>query len=195
VNRVLADQLIALAAHDLRTRERLAEDGSLFNGYHPEMQAVHEANARELETIIAESGWPTSQLVGAEGAEAAWLIAQHAISLPPFPRRCLELLRNAVAAGDAPAWQMAMMLDRIRTYEGRPQVYGTQFDWDDEGRLSPRLIEDREGVDKRRQEVGLEPLEAATERLRSRDTAQSRPADLAEHKRRMDEWAQQVGWR
>jgi hypothetical protein len=90
---------------------------------------------------------------------------------------------------------MAMMLDRIRTYEGRPQVYGTQFDWDDEGRLSPRLIEDREGVDKRRQEVGLEPLEAATERLRSRDTAQSRPADLAEHKRRMDEWAQQVGWR
>jgi hypothetical protein len=195
VNRVLADQLIALATQDLRTRERLAEDGSLFDGYHPEMQAVHEANATELEAIIAEFGWPTSQLVGADGAEAAWLIAQHAIALPTFQRRCLELLRHAVAAGDTPAWHMAMMLDRIRTHEGRPQVYGTQFDWDDEGRLSPRPIEDLEGVDQRRRDVGLEPLEAATERLRTRDAAQACPADLAEHRRRMDEWAQQVGWR
>jgi hypothetical protein len=195
VNRIIADQLVALAAHDLKMREWLAEDGSLFEGYHPKMQAVHEANATELERIIAAIGWPTSQLVGADAAEAAWLIAQHAIGLPSFQRRCFDLLRHAVAAGEAPAWQMAMMLDRIRTYEGRPQVYGTQFDWDDEGRLSPRLIEESDGVDQRRQEVGLEPLEAATERLRTRDAAQSKPADLAEHRRRMDEWAQQVGWR
>lgn len=195
VDRALADHLTALAAHDLETRERLAADGSLFDGYHPEMQAVHEANARELETIIAAIGWPTPEFVGDEGAEAAWLIAQHAIGLPQFQRKCLELLKAAAAAGQAPAWQMAMMLDRVRIYEGRPQVYGTQFDWDDDGQMSPRTIENPSSVDQRRAEVGLEPLEAAIKKLRTRDAAQPRPADLAERPKRMDEWARLVGWR
>lgn len=195
MNRVIAHKLEALAADDLNTRERLAADGGLFDGYHPEMQTVHEANASQLETIIAAIGWPTPRLVGVDGARAAWLVAQHAIGLPSFQRKCLELLRQAVAAGDAPAWQMAMMLDRIRTFEGRPQVYWTQFDWDDEGQLSPGFIEDRDGVDQRRSEVGLESLEAATNRIRTRDAARSRPANLAEHRKRMDAWAQDVGWR
>ena len=191
----LAARLVALAAEDLATRERLAADGSLFDGYHPEMQAVHEANARALEAIVAEIGWPTRDVAGEDGAEAAWLIAQHAIGLPAFQRRCFALLETAVAAGKAPAWQRAMMLDRIRTYEGRPQIYGTSFDWDEEGRLSPRPIEDPAGVDRRRAEAGLEPLETAIEKLRARDAGQPRPADLAEHRRRMDEWARRVGWR
>lgn len=195
MNGALADRLLALAAQDLETRERLAQDGSLFDGYHPEMQAVHEANARELETIIGKVGWPTRELVGDDGAEAAWLIAQHAIGLPRFQRKCLELLKAAVAAGKAPALQMAMMLDRILTYEGRPQVYGTSFDWDDAGQLSPRPIEDPDGVDRRRAEVGLEPLEAATAKLRARDAGQPKPADLAERRSRMEEWARLVGWR
>jgi hypothetical protein len=186
---------MALAAHDLKTRELLAQDGSLFDGYHPEMQAVHEANARELDTIIAHAGWPSRKLVGDDGAEAAWLIAQHAIGLPQFQRDCLKLLKAAVAAGDAPGWQMAMMLDRVRTYEGRHQVYGTSFDWDDDGQLSPRPIEDPDGVDQRRSEVGLEPLQEGIDRLRARDAAQLPPADVAEHRRRMDEWAHLVGWR
>lgn len=124
-----------MAAHDLETRERLAEDGSLFDGYNPQMQGVHEANARELDAIIADIGWPTAQIAGDDGAEAAWLIAQHAIGLPQFQRKCLALLKCAVAAGQAPAWQMAMMIDRIHTYEGRRQVYGTSLDWDDGGQL------------------------------------------------------------
>ncbi|WP_419319780.1 DUF6624 domain-containing protein [Caulobacter sp. ErkDOM-E] len=191
----LADRLVALAAQDLETRERLAKDGSVFDGYHPEMQVVHEANAGELEKIIEAVGWPTRQLVGDEGAEAAWLIAQHAIGLPRFQRKCLELLQSAVASGDAPAWQMAMMLDRILTYEGRPQVYGTSFDWDDDGQLSPGPIEDPGGVDQRRAEIDLEPLETAVSKLRSRDANHRPPADMADRRRRMDEWARQVGWR
>ena len=195
MNKTLANRLVALAAHDLETRERLAEDGSLFDGYHHEMQAVHESNAGELDTIIAEIGWPTPQQAGDDGAEAAWLIAQHAIGLPHFQRKCFELLKAAVAAGNAPAWQMAMMHDRILTYEGRPQVYGTQFDWDDSGQLSPRPIEDPDGVDQRRTEIGLEPLEAAITKHRAQSAAQPRPSDLAERQRIMDEWAHLVGWR
>jgi hypothetical protein len=56
VNRTLRNRLLALAAKDLETRERLAENDSLFDRYHPEMQAVHEANASELRTIIEAVG-------------------------------------------------------------------------------------------------------------------------------------------
>lgn len=84
---------------------------------------------------------------------------------------------------------MAMLLDRIRTFEGQPQAYGTQFDWDDEGKLSPVFIENRDRLDQRRLDLGLKCLEAATKRTRARDAAQSRPASLAEYGRRMDEGA------
>ena len=195
VNRALADRLVALAAHDLATRARLAEDGSLFGGYNPKMRAVHESNARQLDTIIGASGWPTAQEVGDDGAEAAWLIAQHAIGLPDFQRKCFALLQAEVAAGQAPSWQMAMMCDRIRIYEGRLQLYGTQFDWDDEGQMSPRPSEDPDGVDRRRGEVGLEPLADAIVRHKAQSASQPKPTDLAERRKQMDDWAKSVGWR
>ena len=42
-----------------------------------------------------------------------------------------------------PAW----LEDRIAFSERRPQRYGTQFDWDRDGRMSPWLIDDVEGVE------------------------------------------------
>ncbi|UZK68607.1 hypothetical protein OKW76_11170 [Sphingomonas sp. S1-29] len=191
----LASRLIALAAHDRATRARLASHGSLFEGYHPEMQAVHEANAQALETIIDAIGWPIADRVGESGAEATWLIAQHAIGLPPFQRRCLGLLEAAVAQGQAPAWQMAMMFDRICVFEGRAQRYGSQFDWGDDGQFSPLPIDDPDGVDRRRAEVGLEPLAAAIANHREQTEAGAKPADLASRRKRIEEWAQRVGWR
>lgn len=80
----LRRRLVSLARHDAETRERLAADGSLFEGYHPAMQAVHEDNAAALESIVNEHGWPMAATAGTDGAEAAWVVAQHAISLPEF---------------------------------------------------------------------------------------------------------------
>jgi hypothetical protein len=191
----LADELVSLAQRDLAVRDRLASDGSLFIGYHPEMRAVHEENAAVLEDVIGRNGWPTADLVGEQGAEAAWLIVQHAISWPEFQRRCLKLLQCEASAGRIPAWQPAMLLDRIRTFEGKPQVYGTSFDWDDAGQMSPLPIDDAEHVDERRAEVGLESLADAVTRHRDRAALEPAPRDLVQRRREADEWAREVGWR
>jgi hypothetical protein len=90
-----------------------------------------------------------------------------------------------------------MLEDRIRTFEGRGQRYGTQFDWDADGALSPLPLEDPEGVDARRGEIGLPPL-AADLRRRREDIASSteRPPRDAERRRRvLEEWLRKVGWR
>lgn len=146
-----------MSRRDFETRQRLAQNLSLFNGYYPEMRAVHEENASILDDVIQESGWPTSAIVGEIGAEAAWLIVQHAIGLPEFQRRRFKLLKKAAVRGEIPAWQPAFLLDRILIYEGKPQVYGTAFDWDEDGLMSPRPIADPASVDERRAAVGLPP--------------------------------------
>src|SRR6266478_4385914 len=72
------------------------------------MAAVHEKNALRLRAIMAQIGWPRERLVGKRAADAAWLIAQHAIAHPEFQRSCLKLLAAAALEHLVPAWQPAM---------------------------------------------------------------------------------------
>src|SRR2546430_12422286 len=44
-----------------------------------------------------------------------------------------------------------------------PQVYGTQYDWDEKGELNPHPVEDPEGVDELRRSVGLRSEEHTSE--------------------------------
>jgi hypothetical protein len=192
----LREELLAMAAEDQAVRAELAADGSLFEGYHPRMEEVHRRNAARLTEIIERHGWPGRSLAGEDGAQAAWLVLQHAIGNPPLQRRGLKLLRQAAEAGEVPAWQVAMLEDRIRVFEGREQRYGTQFDWDEGGQISPLPIEDEAGVDERRRSVGLGPL-AEDIRRRREEMARSNekpPSDRAERRRQMEAWARSAGW-
>lgn len=191
----IARRLTDMAAADLRKRDALIAAGVLFDGYHPEMEALHIHNAKELEAIIDAVGWPHRRIAGAEGAEAAWLIAQHAISLPDFQRKVLGLLKEN--AGDVPPAQIAMLEDRIRRFEGKPQLYGTQFDWDENGQLSAGAIEDAANVDARRANVGLNSLKERTEEMRRRAESEGDkpPADMTKRRKDADVWAKKVGWR
>lgn len=190
--------LIEAARRDLLTRARLAASGALFDGYHPEMEAVHVENARLLERVIdGIGGWPGRSRCGDDGAGAAFLIVQHAISLPDFQRRALALLLEAVEAGEINVVDTAYLSDRIAVFEGRPQVFGTQFDWDEAGLLSPAPIAEPEAVDERRASVGLAPLEQSIAEMRGRAAANGErpPADLGKRRGEFEAWARRVGWR
>jgi hypothetical protein len=197
MNESLRAELLTMAQQDRRKRAELATDGSLFEGYHPAMQAVHERNARRLEEIIAQHGWPGRTAVGEDGGEAAWLIVQHAIGMPTFQRRCLELLQAAASDGDAPPWQPAYLLDRIRVLEGKPQVYGTQFDMDESDEMSPCATEDAVGLNARRASIGLDSIEERIQKMRAQAKVESEtpPSDRADHQRKYQEWLKRVGWR
>jgi hypothetical protein len=123
-----------------------------------EAARIDVANSDRLRAIIAEHGWPGRALVGDEGAEAAWLIAQHADHQLDFQREALGLLERAVHCGDAPASHLAYLTDRVRMNEGRPQLFGTQVGDITNGVASPWPIEDEEHVDQRRASAGLESL-------------------------------------
>jgi hypothetical protein len=189
----LRDELLASIAEDERVRERLAGDGSLFRGYHPEMEEVHLRNADRLRVIVGEIGWPGRSAVGEDGAHAAWRILQHAIGEPELMRGMLPALARAAAAGEASKADLAMLEDRIRVLEGRPQLYGTQYDWDEAGMWMVPIgpVEDPASIDVRRKAVGLPPMvwrKPAPE-------GESPPDDVEAARREMVEWARRVGWR
>lgn len=133
---VWRETLLQAVQRDFETRERLARDGSLFDGYHREMEAVHVANAALLDEAFRTIGWTGRHRVGDDGAAAAFVILQHAISRPDVQRLGLALMLEAIPLGDASMIDAAYLSDRIAVFEGRPQLYGTQFDWFD-GALSP----------------------------------------------------------
>ncbi len=191
---VLAAELLALIAHDDEVRAHLASTGALFEGYHPEMEAVHRANATRLRQLIAVHGWPGRAKVGAAAARAAWRIVQHAIGEPAFLRAMLPIMAAEAASdpGADPA-EIAMLDDRIRVFEGRLQRYGTQYDWNDAGTSMVPIggVEEPETVDARRAAVGLPPIEWS----RAPAADHARPTDLEAHKRAFEAWLRRVGWR
>src|SRR3954471_30339 len=123
----LEKALLDMEERDQALRAELTAAGELNERYHPRLEELHRAHASRLRQIIAVFGWPGSTLVGDKGAKAAWRIALHSISEPPFMRQCRDLLEHASEAGDTPRWQFAIIDDRIRVYEGKPQRYGTQL--------------------------------------------------------------------
>lgn len=193
INENLRQELLAMREKDQSTRKRLAATGELFDGYNAEMEAVHLDNARRLEELIDEHGWLGISKVGEDGADAAWLIVQHAISLPKFCKKVLKMLLEAEKTGDVPPRYAAYLADRIALFEDRPQKYGTQADWNEKGEMEVCPLENEEKVDEYRAEVGLEPLENRI--FQSKEFKDNAPKDWHERRRKFEEWAKKVGWR
>ncbi len=53
-NSALRDELLAMRAEDERVRDELANEGSLYEGYHPRMAEVHRRHGARLAEIIDE---------------------------------------------------------------------------------------------------------------------------------------------
>jgi hypothetical protein len=170
VDEELRAELLARREEDQRIRKAVAQPGkTLTPEQHAEWDRIDESNTMWLNDLVDARGWPGKSLVGDDGANAAWLFAQHADRQPGLQRKFLELLRRAVAAGEASATDLAYMEDRVRVAEGRPQLYGTQFT-SIVVRWGPFPIEDEEHVDERRASVGLGSLADYAADLNARKT-------------------------
>lgn len=189
--------LIAAAQRDMETRARLVATGELFDGYNPEMEAVHDENAALLARVFDDIGWPGRREYGDEGAGAAFLILQHAIGHPDLQRRGLSLLLDAIPEGQANALDAACLSDRISVFEGNEQTFGTQFDWDSNGQLSPAPVRDPETLDERRESVGLPPMAETIADMRARAASEGHkpPPDIEARRAAYEAWTRKAGWR
>lgn len=195
MNSNIADALDRLKQRDDETRSKLLREERLHGSYDDEMQQVHINNAQALNELVNEHGWPGISLVGLEGCRAAWMLAQHSICTPALQRKFLQLLKIAADKAEVPMLQVAMLTDRIRFNEDRPQVYGCILDWDENGVLGCR-VEDPDSVDARRKSVDLLPLEQTIEAQRLEIAAEGGgpPPDYYAFRSAFLNWAKQTGW-
>jgi hypothetical protein len=121
------------------------------------VDAIDTANLAWLRELVLQEGFPTAAQVGSEGVHLAWVLLQHADQDPTFQSELLPVLQQRYRAGELPANDLARMVDRILIAGGKPQKYGTQFDWFAAAfKLPdpPRLAE----IDIERARLGLMPL-------------------------------------
>lgn len=131
----------------------------------PEHIAFVEASMRadslnlvKIEEILRIYSYPGKSLVGEVEASTAWLVVQHA----PLEKQVqyFPMIEDAAQKGEIPKSDSALLLDRIRMRQGQPQVYGSQIVRDpNSGQWMLHLVEDEANVNRRRAEIGMEPLE------------------------------------
>lgn len=155
-NDPLRRELIALGDSDQAVRRGLSfADSMRIPAFANRMKVRDSMDAVALSRIIERYGWPTRSMVGAKGADAAFLIAQHNESLQKLALHFMRSLPpNEVSQGN-----LALLEDRVLVNEGEPQRYATQLKFSADGkRMTFYPIADVAHLDARRAAAGLPPL-------------------------------------
>jgi len=113
-------------------------------------------NIAKVVAIIERYGWPEPDTAGVEGGRTAFLVIQHADI--DIQERYLPMIREQVKKHYLKGEALALLEDRINIDRGRAQEYGTQIGRDKDGNYFVDKLKDPDNVDKRRQEMGMEPM-------------------------------------
>jgi len=113
-------------------------------------------NLATVISLIEKCGMPTLREVDEVQMTAIWAAFQHGDNADR--KKYLPLLERSAKNGDLSAAQIALMKDRILKEDGEPQVYGSQV-VESGGVWVLYNLEKPETVNKRRAEVGLDPLQ------------------------------------
>lgn len=117
---------------------------------------VDHQNLSTVVSILEQCGMPTREELSERQINAIWLVLQHGEN--KYRKKYLPLLEEAAERGDLDNGQIAVMKDRILMNEGKPQIYGSQIIME-EDKFVLYDLRNPETVNKRREEVGLEPLQ------------------------------------
>ena len=155
----LREELLKMVRKDQAVRNEMIKNGSdrPDQALEKRMAVIDAHGTARIKEIVKRYGWPGPELVGRDGADAAFLIVQHSPDLA-FQQAMLPLVRRSYEKGKLTSWNYALLQDRVLVRGGKPQLYGMSVNhWE---RKEPVLdpIQDEVNVDKRRARIGLPPL-------------------------------------
>ncbi|TXD81498.1 hypothetical protein ESY86_17780 [Subsaximicrobium wynnwilliamsii] len=152
---VITDQLAAANAYPPESHSNLSlEEWKSFK------DSVFTTHQKRVKQIFDEHGFAGFDLVGEEGSSDFWLIVQHSDHNPEFQLEVLEKMKIEVDEGNADSRIYGLLVDRVKLNTGEAQIYGTQVAYNMQiCQAYPRKLADSINVNKRRKEIGLEPLE------------------------------------
>jgi VWFA-related protein len=155
-NKKLRDELLKLRYKDDEALDAYMTGRQKTDKAKLRLDRVREKNSARLCRIMKEFGWPTTNLVGADGARAAFSVLQNS----PSYRLQIDLLPLIVAAvkqNEIDKEHFAGFFDRMRVRAGLKQFFGSQAEIVN-GLLVLVPIEAETQVDARRSQMDLPPL-------------------------------------
>jgi len=164
LDKTLVATLDSIFNDDQNGRQQLKEVEAIYGVDSKELKAhwkmiseKDSINLIKVKTILDTRGWLGEDVVGEQGNTTLFLVIQH--SDIKTQEHYLPMMRQAVKNGKAKGSSLALLEDRVALRQGRMQIYGSQINRDIKTQsfyVSP--LEDPDNVDKRRAEVGLQPL-------------------------------------
>jgi hypothetical protein len=164
LNKPLVAELDSIYTEDQKYRLQIGQIEKKYGWGSNELNAhwkiINEKDAINLikiKSLLDKYGWLGTDVIGEEGNSTLFLVIQHADL--PTQQKYLPMMREAVKSGKAKGSALALLEDRVALREGRKQIYGSQIGTNMITKLNYVLpLEDPDNVDKRRAEVGLQPL-------------------------------------
>ncbi len=163
INRPVKKTLGSILIEDQKYRVQMEEQRKTFrpklenfSSLKNKISEVDRLNLDVVCSILDKYGWLGVDEVGEKVNAALFLVIQH--SKQSIQEKYLPLMKQAVKEGKANASSLALLEDRVLIGQGKKQIYGSQIGEDSSGKYYILPLEDPDKVDKRRLEVGLNPL-------------------------------------
>lgn len=125
---------------------------------HWDLIRTHDSlNTLAVSAILDKYGWLSAEQTSTDANLTLFLVIQHAelaVQLKYKP-----MMYEAVKQGKAKGSHYALLLDRTNMHQDKLQVYGSQANMAGDSKTYLFPIADEPNVNKRRQEIGLPPLE------------------------------------
>jgi hypothetical protein len=113
---------------------------------------------------VAENGYPTIKMVGKESSNHFFYLVQHADADLEFQAQMLGFLKKEVKKGNVKGSDFAYLTDRVLLGQGKPQLFGSQLEYNSQGNALSRNLTKPQKVNQRRHKYGMETLEAYLKR-------------------------------
>ncbi|WP_296705202.1 DUF6624 domain-containing protein [Algoriphagus sp.] len=161
-NQSLAEELKAMAeidqiAANIPQEEHLKLTPIQWEAFQDSVFTTHQTRLAE---IFEQYGFVGFDLAGEEGSFNFWLMVQHSDHDPDFQTKVLGKMKIEVDNNNAQPNNYGLLVDRVKLNTGEKQIYGTQVTYNLAiGQAYPKSLEDSVNVNRRRESIGLEPLE------------------------------------
>ena len=130
---------------------------SFIDGTRRHFDRIDRANSERLQRILRRISWSELTALSPRAADQAFSIISHSNDVA-FKRRMIAVFEPLARAREMPGERFAMLVDDVAQGEGRPQVYGTNFNCRD-GVLQPNPTEAPDQLNARRAELGMNTIE------------------------------------
>lgn len=142
----------------IEAENKLGKDSDAYEYFWEVVETQDKILEKEVTRIIDEYGWLGISQVGRLANGTLWSVLQH--GSVASKEKYAPLLKASVLKEESQPSHYARLIDRMLINSGKPQLYGTQINYQSSNVPTFFPIEQPEYVNQRRKEIGLEEIQS-----------------------------------